>query len=139
MSKIKDLYAETEGIEDLMPAKLSMSTIAKAVANSCRGIATEDEIANEAQFEVSIDDDGHECVFLENFMTICERIAREHLDDMIEQNHIDLTDTEYFATLDIARDMLADDYADYESQLCEDFEQDNKYKLDERKEQDGRV
>lgn len=137
MSKIKDLYAEAEGIDDLMPTKPSMSTIAKAVANSCRSVATEDEIANEAEFEVSIDDDGHECVYVENFMDICESIAREHLDDMIEQNHIDLTDTEYFNTLDLARDMLADDYAGYESQLCEDFEQDNKYKLDEVRERNG--
>lgn len=137
MSKIKDLYAEAEGIEDLKPTKLSISTIAKAVADGCQGVATEDEIANEAQFEVSIDDDGHECVYVENFMTICERIAREHLDNMIEQNHIDLTDDEYFRTLDLARDFIADDYADYESQLCEDFQRDNKHKMDEVREKNG--
>ena len=137
MSRIKDLYAEAEGIDDLIPVKPSINSIAKAVADSCKGVATEDEIANEAEFEVSIDDDGHECIYLENFLDICERIAREHLDNMIEQNHIDLTDTEYFNTLDLARDIIADVYADYESQLCEDAEQDTKYKLNEVRERNG--
>ena len=56
---------------------------------------------------------------------------------MIEDQHLDLTDDEYFKIKDLAEAMLSDYYADYESQLCREAEEDDKYKLDELKERNG--
>lgn len=137
MSRIKDLLAEVEGIDDLMPVRPSVKEIADGVITSCINVATEDEIANRAQFEVDIDDEGHQCLYLENYLDIISDIVVECLDEMIEQQHYDLTDTEYFAIKDDATSGLADYYADYESSLVRDAEEDYKYKLDELRERNG--
>lgn len=152
MSKIKDLLAEEENIDDL---KVPVHKYGKEFYNAvqladCERIAdsvyessiskdAEDEIANRAQYEVDVDDEGHECLYLENYIDIIGDIVREHLDDMIEDQHLDLTDDEYFKIKDLAEAMLSDHYADYESQLCRDAEEDDKYKLDELRERNGRI
>lgn len=130
MSKIKDLLATVEGIEDLEPAKPSLETIAKIAVAKCDRPAVEETIENEAQFEYGTDDDGHVEVYLENYCDICQSIARDSLDEMIEECCLDLSDTEYFEALDIARDMLADAYADFEWELCDN--ELNDYNVDKK-------
>lgn len=130
MSKIKDLLATVEGIEDLEPAKPSIETIAKMAVATCCPPDVRETIRNEAQFEYGTDDDGHIEVYLENFCDICQSIARDELDKLIESFHLDLSDTEYFETLDIARDMLADAYADFEWELCDN--ELNDYNVDKK-------
>ncbi len=137
MSRIKDLLAEVENIVDLktddeeikkqakFERDLLIKRYAEAVSNSAKGIASEDFIADSARYEVG-DDDGHMCVFLENFTILCDDLAEEHLDALIEQNHIDMDDAMYRDVLDRASAILADFYADYESELCEDMAKDLK-------------
>ena len=135
MSRIKDLLAEVEDIDDLktddeeikkqakFERDLLIKRYAEAVSNSAKGIASEDFIADNARYEAG-DDDGHICVFLENFTILCDDLAEEHLDALIEQNHIDMDDAMYRDVLDRASAILADFYADYESELCGDMAQD---------------
>lgn len=130
MSKIKDLLATVEGIDDLEPAKPSVETIAKMAVEKCEKPDVEKTIENEAQFGYGTDDDGHVEVYLENFCDICQSIARDSLDEMIEECCLDLSDTEYFKALDIARDVLADAYADFESELCDN--ELNDYNVDKK-------
>lgn len=150
MSKIKDLLAEVEDIDDLKAPVhkygkefysavqlADCERIASAVYDSSIGEEAKAEIANRAQYEVDVDDEGHECIYLENYIDIIGDIVQEHLDDMIEDQHLDLTDDEYFKIKDLAEAMLSDHYADYESQLCRDAEEDDKYKLEELKERNG--
>lgn len=150
MSKIKDLLAEVEDIDDLKAPVhkygkefynavqlADCERIAKSVYENSIGEEAKAEIANRAQYEVDVDDEGHECIYLENYIDIIGDIVQEHLDDMIEDQHLDLTDDEYFKIKDLAEAMLSDYYADYESQLCREAEEDDKYKLDELKERNG--
>ena len=137
MSRIKDLLAEVENIDDLktddeeikkqakFERDLWIKRYAEAVSNNAKGIASEDFIADNARYETG-DDDGHMCVFMENFTLLCDDLAEEHLNALIEQNHIDMDDAMYRAVLERASAEIADFYADYESGLCEDMAKDLK-------------
>lgn len=142
MSKIKDLLAETEGIDDLKPVKIPVITYVEKLANEVFKLAvrdkTRDEIYNRANYDFGEDDEGHKEVYLENFLDICKDIATDWLDELIQTQHHDLTDTEYFEIIELASARLADHYADYESELCEEVLADDKYKLDELAERNGR-
>lgn len=139
MSKIKDLLAEEEGIDDLEPV-LDYKSIAETVLEWSKGIQSEDYIADNAEFGLG-DDDGEPAMFMENFSSLCDDLARENLDKLIEQEHLDLSDGEYSNALTHASDLIADYYSDYESALCDDafsdYKRDSKYILDELKERNG--
>mgnify|MGYP006974604221 CR=1 FL=1 len=106
MSRIKDLYAEAEDIDDLkVPTrfgkafgdfitKVDNNRIADTVLAWSKTPQVEDYIADNARFELG-DDDGHPCMFLENFTTLCDEIATDTLEKLIEHEHLDLSDKEY--------------------------------------------
>lgn len=141
MSRIKILLAEEENIDDLkIPVRFNkdfadsirdydIRRIAAVVARWSKSVVTEDYIAERAKFELG-DDDGP-VMYLENFTTICDEVAEEHLNRLIEQEHLDLDDDMYKKILETASAELADFYADYEDALCADaladFKRDNKY------------
>lgn len=143
MSRIKILLAEEENIDDLkIPVRFNkdfadsirdydIRRIAAVVARWSKSMATEDYIADNAKFELGEDDDYGPVMFLENFTTLCDEIAEDHLNHLIEQEHLDLDDDMYKKILETASAELADFYADYESALCADaladFKRDNKY------------
>lgn len=142
MSRIKDLLAVEESIDDLMPvSKLSLNWVAKTTANWAMSPQSEDYIADNAEFGLG-DDDGHPCMFLENFITLCDELAEEYLNRLIEQEHIELSDQEYSKVLDKASALIADFYSDYESALCNDelidYNRDKKTFNEEYKERHGR-
>ena len=152
MSRIKDLLAEEENIDDLkLPRKYDLSffkavqeidkkRLANSILEACKGVVFEDWLAENAEFELG-DDDGEPCMFFENFTELCDECATGVLDGMIEDQHLDISDEEYTDVCNIAADLIANHYADYESELCadafKDWQLDNKYKLDELRERNG--
>lgn len=138
MSRIKDLLAEQEDIDDLKPVKSAKEVVIDKVLESAICNSTKDEISNRAEYGWGESDEGETEVYVENFLDICGEVAAEKLDEYIEREHIDLTDTDYFGIIDVVRDRLADRYADYESELCEEVLSDDKYKLDDLAERQGK-
>lgn len=140
MSKIKDLYAEAEDIDDLKRVRPSNNNIADIVANWSKRMATEDYIADNAEFGLG-DDDGQPCMYMENFAELCEEVAQGSLDELIEQEHYDLTDEAYRYILARASALVADYYADYEDALCADemadYNRDKQFLLQEERERHG--
>lgn len=154
MSKIKDLLAEEENIDDLKAptsfgkafgefiAKADNKRIAETVLEWSKAPLVEEYIADNAVFGLG-DDDGQPCMFLENFTTLCDEIATDMLESLIKQEHLDLSDLEYAEIVEQAASLIADFYSDYEDALCADrlmdYNRDRKYFSNERKERDGRV
>lgn len=152
MSKIKDLLAEEENIDDLKAptsfgkafgdfvTKADNKRIAETVLEWANTPQVEDYIADHACFELG-DDDGQPCMFLENFTTLCDEIAADTLDRLIEQEHLDLSDKEYASIIEHASNLIADYYSDYESALCNDelidYNRDKKTFNEEYKERHG--
>lgn len=152
MSRIKDLLAEEENIDDLKtPTRFGKAfggfitavdnkRIAEAVLRSAKTPQVEDYIADNAVFGLG-DDDGNPCMFLENFTTLCDEIATDILEGLIKQEHYDLSDLEYAQIVEHASNLIADYYADYEDALCldafADYKRDSKYANDELKERNG--
>lgn len=131
MSKIKDLLAEEENIDDLkVPRRYGKDffdavqehdkrRFAESILNSCKGIVFEDWLAENAEFEHG-DDDGEPCMFFENYLELCEECATGVFDGLIEQQHLDIDDEYYTDVIKLATDLIADYYADYEDSLCAD-------------------
>ena len=141
MSRIKDLLAEEENIDDLKPIR---QPTAEWVENEAVKMAivpySEDYIADNAEFNV-VDDDGQPAMVIENFLTMCENLASEFMDKLIEQEHIELSDDEYIKTLDKVSARIADFYSDYESVLCadelSDYNRDSKFIMQQERERHG--
>lgn len=142
MSRIKDLLAEVDEIDDLRPTQPSNDNIADIVLEWAKTPQAEDYIADHAYFGLG-DDDGQPCMFLENFTTLCDEIALDTLDRLIEQEHYDLGDKEYAQIVERASNLIANHYADYEDALCADamadYNRDKKYLSEELKEKEGRI
>lgn len=140
MSKIKDLYAEAEDIDDLKRVRPSNNNIADIVLAWSKTPQVEDYIADNAEFGLG-DDDGQPCMFMENFTMMCDDIAQDTLDNLIEQEHYDINDTDYKYIVTRASALIADYYADYEDTLCADemadYNRDEKYRLTEERERHG--
>lgn len=140
MSKIKDLYAEAEDIDDLKRVRPSNNNIADIVLAWSKTPQVEDYIADNAEFGLG-DDDGQPCMFMENFTMMCDDIAQDTLDKLIEQEHYDINDTDYKYIIARASDLIADYYADYEDALCADemadYNRDSKHFLTEERERHG--
>jgi hypothetical protein len=140
MSKIKVLFAEEEGIDDLIPTRPSNNNIADIVLEWAKTPETEDYIADHAYFALG-DDDGQPCMFLENFTTLCDEIALDTLDRLIEQEHYDLSDMDYAQIVERASNLIADFYADYKDVLCADeladYNRDKKYLATDERERHG--
>lgn len=152
MSKIKDLLAEEEDIDDLkVPTKFGKAfgefitkadnnRIADTVLAWAKTPKVEDYIADNAEFGLG-DDDGQPCMYMENFTTMCDNIAQDTFDRLIEQEHLDLTDEEYQYVLGRASALIADYYADYEDALCADemadYNRDKQFLYQEERERHG--
>ena len=144
MSRIKDLLAEEEDIEDLKPIKRpSLEWVVDTVVNWSIMPSSEDYIADNAEFGiVSDDDDGHPVVVMENFIELCDDLAMEYLNRFIEREHIDISDDDYAKALDKASARIAVFYSDYEDSLCadelSDYNRDKQTLNEEYKERHGR-
>ena len=135
MSKIMDLVAEVEGIDDLKPTynreffdKVQKDDEARAIKQIFnKGIewsSAYDWFKANAEFGCGYDDEGHKEIYFENFVELCDRAATEMTDAYIEEQHFDMNDEQYSRVTDKVGDMLADFYADTESQIIKEYEQD---------------
>lgn len=136
MSKIKDLYAEVNDIDDLKPVK---SVYNKEFFNKVQEMEERraiDEIAKKgrewkgayewfeerAEFGCGYDDDGHKEIYFENFTELCDKAAMELTDAFIEEEHFDMDDDQYDRIINTVGDLLADYYADTESEIIKQYE-----------------
>lgn len=131
MSKIKDLYAEVEGIDDLKPIynreffdSVQKSDEERAVEyifkkgkewNGARRYFTE-----HAEFSLDYNDEGLKELYFENFVELCDKAAMELTDGFIEEQHFDMDDSQYDRITNKVGDLLADYYADLEQEIIND-------------------
>lgn len=151
MSKIKDLLAIEEGIDDLMPEphkydkafydavqQADIKRIGEQVyAKTLHMSNLRSWMRANAEYGAGKDEDGHTEYYFENFEDLCEQACEGNLMDYIEDQHLDLTDEEYSKILYYARDWLADALSDFESECIQDAMMDDKHKLDELAERNG--
>lgn len=136
MSRIKDLLAEEQDIDDLkqpLYQKLGEMIYTKTLhAKDIRHWLRE-----RAEYEGGKDDEGHTEWYFENFEDLCEEAVNDTLDQLIEEEHLDISDETYSRAIEYARDWLANALADFESECIQDYVMDRKYILDEVKERNG--
>lgn len=136
MSRIKDLLAEEQNIDDLkrpLYQELGEMIYTKTLhANDLRRW-----LRARAEYDAGKDDEGHTEWYFENFEDLCEEAVSYQLDKLIEEEHLDISDETYNRAIEYARDWLADALADFESECVQDYVMDRKYILDEVKERNG--
>lgn len=142
MSKIKDYLAEVEGIDDLMPPK---SVYDKAFVEKVKQADEEravnmifekgkawngarDWFREKAEFGGGYDEEGHYETYFENFTELCDQAAMELTDHFIFEQHFDMDDEQYDRITNKVGDLLADYYADMETDIIEEYDDDQKEK-----------
>lgn len=136
MSRIKDLLAEEQNIDDLKrPLYQELGEMIYVKAKSWNGIRS--WFRSNAEYDAGKDDEGHTEWYFENFEKLCEQAVNGALDNLIEEEHLDISDETYNRAIEYGRDWLADALADFESECIQDYVSDQKYILDEMKERNG--
>ena len=140
MSKIKDLYAEVNDIDDLKPVEdrevwenirkhdMSEKVIAQILEKEKHHNAqdVEDWLYERAEFNWGEDDEGHAYLYFDNFEEVCEEAATDLIDGYIEDQHLDLDDHQYTYIIEVLRDELANMWADIEEDCIKRSIQDDK-------------
>lgn len=132
MSKIKDLLAEVEGIDDLKPVynreffdSIQKSDEERAVEQIFKkGKEFKDAYAwfkDKAEFGGGYDEEGHYETYFENFTELCDQAAMELTDAYIIDQHFDMDDDQYDRITNKVGDLLADYYADMESEIIKEY------------------
>ena len=136
MSRIKDLLAEEQNIDDLKrPLYQELGEMIYVKAKSWDGIRS--WFRNNAEYDAGKDDEGHTEWYFENFLDLCKQAVNGALDNLIEEEHLDISDETYNRAIEYGRDWLADALADFESECIQDYVMDRKHILDEVKERNG--
>ena len=137
MSRIKDLLAEEQNIDDLKrPLYQELGEMIYVKAKNWDGVRS--WFRNNAEYDAGKDDEGHTEWYFENFLDLCKQVVNGALDNLIEEEHLDISDETYNRAIEYGRDWLADTLADFESECIRDYVSDQKYILDEVKERNGR-
>ena len=137
MSRIKDLLAEEQNIDDLKrPLYQELGEMIYVKAKNWDGIRS--WFRSNAEYDAGKDDEGHTEWYFENFEDLCRQVVNGALDNLIEEEHLDISDETYNRAIEYARDWLADTLADFESECIRDYVSDQKYILDEVRERNGR-
>ncbi len=152
MSRIKDLLAVEQDIDDLKPVEphkygkdfaeaVRQADIKRMAEHVYQATLHQDDLrewlSGNAEYTVGEDDERHEEIYFENFYDLCWEACEDMLDADIEEQHLDLDDNEYHDIIEIARDKLADALADFEAECIQDMKDGNKYTLDELAERNG--
>lgn len=136
MSKIKDLYAEVAGIDDLAPTKYDKIFLDVARAERERWAVERifnkgkqfknayEWFEDKAEFGCGYGDEGHKEIYFENFTELCDKAAMELTDAFIEDQHFDMDDGQYDRITNTVGELLADYYADTESEIIKQYEND---------------
>lgn len=136
MSKIKDLLAEDQNIEDLV-RPFYMELGERAVRKAYEWEGRKEWFRKNAEYETSTDDEGNTEYYFENFAELCEQAITDMVDSIIEGNALDVSDQTYSKAIEYGTDWLKNLLADFESECVGDFAADQKYVLDELKERNG--
>lgn len=137
MSKIKDLLAEVEDIDDLRPVynreffdsvqKKDEERAIEQIFNKGKAFkGAHDWFYDKAEFGGGYDDEGHYEIYFENFTELCDQAAMELTDAFIQDQHFDMDDDQYDRITNKVGDLLADYYADMESDIIKEYEDDQK-------------
>lgn len=136
MSRIKDLLAEEQNIDDLKrPLYQELGEMIYVKAKNWDGLRS--WFRGNAEYDAGKDDEGHTEWYFENFEKLCEQVVNGALDKLIEEEHLDISDETYNRAIEYGRDWLADALAFFESECIQDYVMDRKYILDEVKERNG--
>lgn len=136
MSKIKDLLAEEQNIDDLKQPLYQ--ELGEMVYVKVKGWdETRSWFRSNAEYDAGKDDEGHTEWYFENFEDLCEKAVTDTMDKLIEDEQLDISDETYNRAIEYARDWLADALADFESECVQDYVMDRKDILDEVKERNG--
>lgn len=136
MSRIKDLLAEEQNIDDLKrPLYQELGEMIYVKAKSWDGIRS--WFRSNAEYDAGKDDEGHTEWYFENFTDLCKQAVNGALDNLIEEEHLDISDETYNRAIEYGADWLADTLADFESECIQDYVSDHKYILDEVRERNG--
>ena len=136
MSRIKDLLAEEQNIDDLKrPLYQELGEMIYVKAKNWDGLRS--WFRSNAEYDAGKDDEGHTEWYFENFEKLCEQVVNGALDKLIEEEHLDISDETYNRAIEYGRDWLADTLADFESECIQDYVSDQKYILDEVRERNG--
>lgn len=120
MSRIKDLLAEEQNIDDLKrPLYQVLGEKAYVKAKNWDGVR--DWFRSNAEYEAGKDDEGHTEYYFENFEQLCEEAITSELDQLIEDQHLDISDETYSQAIDYGRDWLADTLAEFEEDCIQDY------------------
>ena len=137
MSKIKDLLAEEQNIDDLKrPLYQELGEMIYVKAKNWDGLRS--WFRSNAEYDAGKDDDGHTEWYFENFTDLCKQAVNGAMDKLIEEEHLDISDETYNRAIEYGSDWLADTLADFESACIRDYVNDQKYILDEVRERNGR-
>lgn len=120
MSRIKDLLAEEQGIDDLKrPFYQELGERAYVRAKNWENVR--DWFRGNAEFGAGVDDEGHTEYHFENFEELCEQAITDMVDAIIEENALDISDETYSQAIDYGASWLADTLADFESECIQDY------------------
>ena len=137
MSRIKDLLAEEQNIDDLKrPLYQELGEMIYVKAKNWDGLHS--WFRGNAEYDAGKDDEGHTEWYFENFTDLCRKVVNGALDNLIEEEHLDISDETYNRAIEYARGWLAATLADFESECIRDYVNDQKYILDEVRERNGR-
>ena len=125
MSRIKDLLAVERNIEELMPTdkervEALLPAIQEKVYKSLITQKTEDYLWKFAEIGAGLDDEGHEELYVENFVRMCEGLAEDAMNEYVEQNALDIDEKKFFEVVEWVGAQLANHYADLESDIIKD-------------------
>lgn len=137
MSRIKDLFAIENGDDDLAPVEDNATlgdyeqAVQKKILDNISDIKK--DMLDVAEFGVGIADEGYEEIYFENFCNLCHSTAELYLGELVEEQHVDLSDDDFEHLNTWLGDWLADELADWETEQCEEVASDTKYKTEELK------
>lgn len=118
MSKIKDLYAEAEGIEDLMPPQSKKDRLKKILlARAHRFMNLEDWLYERVEWSFGYDEEGHLDVGVANFDQLADEAATDLVESYIEDEHYDMSDELYSELIDWLSNELVKDWEGLEGFL----------------------
>lgn len=120
MSRIKDLLAEEQGIDDLKrPLYQVLGEKAYVKAKNWDGVR--DWFRDNAEFGAGTDDEGHTEYYFENFEQLCEGAITNMIDLIIEENALDISDSVYTDAVQYGTDWLAETLAEFEAECVQDY------------------
>lgn len=120
MSKIKDLLAEEQGIDDLKrPFFMELGEKAYVRAKNWDGVR--DWFRENAQYSAGLDDMGRTEYYFDNFEQLCEEAITEMVEKIVEENALDISDDVYSDAIEYGTEWLADTLSEFEAECAQSY------------------